>query len=174
VAFPHQRRTRKFRFEKLPVPWLNTCHVLEKQAWTPFDDHALNALQEHDCMLCNVCGEQLGHTKILGYLWHCHAGPLTSGSPMHARCALLAYTYCPEFSRRDPDDVFYVYRGPGSGLVRDPSVEDLGEELTEILMDRRAKPITVSEVRVIARNETRPSGAGCPLASRACLPRDGA
>jgi hypothetical protein len=145
-AHVHERLAEDgFLPRRLPVPWINTDRALDGD-FTLFDGEALAVLAEHDYMLCGICGLPLDRLK----------NDSTSGSAMHARCALLAYHYCPDLKHRDGPFPFVAYDGPGCGLQLDSIAHDStdGPDPSHVVIDPACFAVTYEQLRDAAGEET--------------------
>jgi hypothetical protein len=160
ITFPESRHTETFRPERLPVPWLNWRPALTEGVWTKWDPEALDALAD-DYGLCGVCGEPLGHTKLLGVLGG-ESTVVSTGTALHPQCALLAYKTCPALLDLGEDHAFYVYHGDGPGVVRNPDEDRVSIDISMIAMHDAARPITLTEIRALAKTGAASAGS-CPF-----------
>ena len=157
-----------FSGAKMPVPWINTSAVRSphRKDWLSFDEEALKALEAADFELCAICGEQLGEDKVYGVLGkgklpsdHPNRQELyrTTGSGMHPKCSLLSLKYCPHLQQLEEEEgahAFVAIHGKGNGL-ESSSLEKAGGDVSEVLLDGRAKPLEIHHLKNLAKAKAR-------------------
>src|SRR4051812_13386857 len=90
-----EREIAKVGYESamLPVPWAtDLSHDRKTVYWTALTDDCERA---HTERLCQVCGEELGATILLGHASHRR----TNGSGCHPRCMATSIQFCPHFPK---------------------------------------------------------------------------
>jgi hypothetical protein len=122
---PYGARTPLFPHLKLPVSWISWHNIQcgrkggpKRANWLGFDSEAMKVIHEHNYNICGVCGLALGNYKVFARLYG-NAG-VTTGTGMHAACALLSYHYCPDLLSRghktSADDIFEIVYSEDHGL----------------------------------------------------------
>jgi hypothetical protein len=171
-----------FPHTKLPVAWISWDEITGSSRnpnWLGFDTAAVLTLHEHNYNICGICGVALGSYKVFARLY---GNPgVSTGTGMHAACALLSYHYCPELlgrgNKTSPDDVFEIVHSEDSGLdftdcpldddIETEGVYDLSEVKT-----KNASSLSMAALRELARTERATSDeadeAEAPAAKAVC------
>jgi hypothetical protein len=157
-----------FTHKKLPIPWINTSAVSERQHpnWLGFDEAALEELGANRFCLCAICGNQLSSVKVFGHL---HNPGNTTGVGMHPDCALLAFHYCPELQRMaaesgsDDPELFDVVDCEGHGLAIPDA--DPEYDVSDLNIAVSYRTVRLSELRQLAKTAAHNSGSVKPMSA---------
>lgn len=143
------------------MPWVLRADVEGRVSWTVFHPDAHRA---HGSRLCQVCGEKLGPTIILGAAEDSiPSDRRTSGPGCHPRCMALSARFCPHLRRiTDREIIAFAYRGGRLGYrLYDSGEEEPDPTAAEIMdaymqsmkVEAGACPLTRAEVLEIARRD---------------------
>lgn len=156
------------RPRRMPLPWINGLHPVWAgvRGFVKMEPGRVDEAKSAGRFgLCVVCGEELGHVRVMGR-WRGdkeleRVTMLTDGPPGHPRCIALAVKHCPhlralagepEGDRKGPEPdrvVAYVYDGPGPAAMEVPGT-NAG---IPRVVHPRARPLTPEELRALVSRD---------------------